>query len=49
MYVAMLWYTVSCELAEADRGALALLVSLRPFQEEGKVLGMPLNVAGSCM
>ena len=37
------------ELAEVDRGALALLVSLRPFQEEGEVLGMPLNVAESCM
>ena len=37
------------ELAEADHGALALLVSLGLFQEEGKVLGMPLNVAGSCM
>ena len=49
MYVAMLWYTGNCELAEADRGALALLVSLRLFQEEGKVLGMPLNVAGGCM
>ena len=37
------------ELAEVDRGALALLVSLRPLQKEGKVLGMPLNVAESCV
>ena len=37
------------ELAEVDRGALALLVGLRPFQEDGKVLGMPLNIAESCM
>jgi len=34
------------ELAEVDRGAPVLLVSLRWLQE-GKVLGMPLNVAES--
>ena len=37
------------ELAEVDHGPLALLVSLRLFQDEGEVLGMPLNVAESCM
>ena len=34
------------ELTEVDCGAPALLVSLRWLQE-GKVLGMPLNVAES--
>ena len=49
MYVAMLLYGQVDLLAEVDRGALALLVSLRLFQEVGKVLGMPLNVAASCV
>ena len=37
------------EHAEVDPCAFALLVSLRPLQEESKVLGMPLNVTASCM
>ena len=37
------------ELAEVDHGALPQPVSLRLFQEEGKVLGMPVNVAESCV
>ena len=37
------------ELAEVDHGAFALLVSLRPLQEEGKVLGVPLNVTEGCV
>ena len=37
------------ELAEVHCGALVLLVSLRLFHEEGKALGMPLNVTESCM
>ena len=38
----MVWADRLGELAEVDCGALALLVSFRPLQEEGKVLGMPL-------
>ena len=45
----MIWADQLGELAEVDCGALALLVSLRPFQEKVVVLGMPLNVAESCM
>ena len=45
----MIWAGQLGELAEVDCGALALLVSLRLLQEEDKVLGMPLNVAESCV
>ena len=45
----MIWAGQLAELAEFDHGAPALLVSLRSLQEEGKVLGMPLNVTESCV
>ena len=45
----MVWAGRLGELAEVDRGALALLVSLRSFQEDGKMLRMPLNITESCV
>ena len=48
MYVAMLWYG-QVGLVSLQKLIMVHLPCLRPPQEEGKVLGIPLGVAESCM